>query len=276
MNDYNFNIEYNKKNICKDPYKLIDSILLSIDSYNLIFTNTLEFNNNINEAYYLVNFNFNFNYQNLVKLIKLVLDDNIECNSNVICDNYYIIYIKQNNELVLIIHLYNMPIFDYCLTFTEPFFDCNLIYRNYTGYNIIYNYHTASNLSYDDIIRRNYNKKFSYISNNFKNIEDYILEPNNNLATIKNTQIINKLVYAIKLIKNNWIMDEYILNENSWTINYWKNYKNLINIIKFNNSNNDLEKKCKICSSEFIEENIVFNKSNLYVHYNCLFDILNT
>jgi hypothetical protein len=169
-----------------------------------------------------------------------------------------------------------MSIFDYCLTFTEPFFDCNLIYRNYTGYNIIYNYHTTSNLSYDDIIRRYYNKKFSYISNNFKNIEKVILESNNNFATIKNTQLINKLVYAIKLIKNNWIMDEYTFNENSWTINYWKNYKNLINIIKFNNSNNNLKKKCKICSSEFIDDDIVFNKSNLYVHYNCLFDILNT
>ena len=29
-------------------------------------------------------------------------------------------------------------------------------------------------------------------------------------------------------------MDEYILSHNTWTINYWKNYKNHLNIIKLN------------------------------------------
>ena len=89
-------------------------------------------------------------------------------------------------------------------------------------------------------------------------------------------------VQLIKLlIKHKFINIKYLCGNSSVGKNissYDKSLyvKKLPKIIKFNNSNKDLEKKCKICSSEFIEENIVFNKSNLYVHYNCLFDILNT
>ena len=68
-------------------------------------------------------------------------------------------------------------------------------------------------------------------------------------------------------------MDEYILNNKTWTINYWKNYKDYINIIKLNNNNN-LCSKCNVCKKEFIDQDIVFNKNNLFINYDCLFDIL--
>lgn len=60
-------------------------------------------------------------------------------------------------------------------------------------------------------------------------------------------------------------MDEYILNENSWTINYWKNYKNLINIIKFNNSNNNLEKNVKYAQVNLLKK-ILFLIKVIYMY----------
>ena len=68
-------------------------------------------------------------------------------------------------------------------------------------------------------------------------------------------------------------MDEYLLKSNTWTINYWKNYKSYSNIIKFNNNNN-IDNKCKNCNKCFNNEDIVFNKDKLYLHYNCLFELL--
>jgi hypothetical protein len=77
-------------------------------------------------------------------------------------------------------------------------------------------------------------------------------------------------------------MDEYILSKNTWTINYWKNYKNNLNIIKLNNNilydelNEELNNfdKCYICNSKFKDSDIVFNKDTLFIKYECLFNIL--
>ena len=148
-----------------------------------------------------------------------------------------------------------MSTYNYCTKFTEPYFDCNLIYRNYHGYNIMYNYHCSNSISYEDVVRRLYNKKFSYISDNLKNIDEYLKTFNKSLVSITNSEILNKLTYAIRLIQNGWIMDEYILNNKTWTMNYWKNYKDYINIIKLNNNNN-LCSKCNICKKEFIDQEI--------------------
>ncbi len=260
----------NKSNIDHSVFRIIDSILISVDSYNLLFNNI----NNTNEFYYLIHFNNNFNFNNLVNLIKSLLYSDTFLYTTSPCQNYYLINFKKNEEIILVLHLYCMSIYDYCTKFTESYFDCNLIYRNYNGYNIMYNYHYSINMPYEDILRRLYNKKFSYISDNLKNIDEYLKSFNKSLILMTHSEILNKFTYAIRLIENGWIMDEYILNNNTWTINYWKIYKNHLNIIKLNNTDNYICDKCNICNKKFIDEDIVFNKDNLFIKYDCLFDIL--
>jgi hypothetical protein len=258
----------NRSNIDHSVFRIIDTLLISVDAYNLLFNN-----NSTNEFYYLIQFNSNFDFNDLVNLIKSLLYQEIYFFSTSPCQNYYLINFKKNEEIILVLHIYNMSTYNYCTKFTEPYFDCNLIYRNYHGYNIMYNYHCSNSISYEDVVRRLYNKKFSYISDNLKNIDEYLKTFNKSLVSITNSEILNKLTYAIRLIQNGWIMDEYILNNKTWTMNYWKNYKDYINIIKLNNNNN-LCSKCNICKKEFIDQDIVFNKNNLFINYDCLFDIL--
>jgi hypothetical protein len=257
---------------------LIDSILISVDAYNLLFNNF----SNTNELYYLIQFNHNFNFNDLVNLIKSLLYFDITFLSTSPCQNYFLINFRRNDEIILILHIYNMTIYDYCIKFTEPHFDCNMIYRNYNGYNVMYNYHCSVSIPYDDVLRRLYNKKFSYISDNLQNIDEYLQTYEKSLMPMTHSEILNKFTYAIKLIENGWIMDEYILSKNTWTINYWKNYKNNLNIIKLNNNilynelNEELNNfdKCYICNSKFNDNDIVFNKDTLFIKYECLFNVL--
>lgn len=269
--DTNIRSINNYSNINNSLINIIDSILLSVDGYNLIFET---FNcENTNEYYYLINFNNSLKFENLLNLIRTLITDDIEFYSTIPCEDYYLINFKKNEEIVLVIHLYSMCIFDYCKKFTEPFFDCNIIYRSYTGYNSMYNYHYKINIPYDDVLKRKYNKKFSYIFDDLKNLDKYLETFNSSLVNLSHADILNKLNYSLKLIENGWIMDEYLLKSNTWTINYWKNYKSYSNIIKFNNNNN-LNNKCKNCNKCFNNEDIVFNKDKLYLHYNCLFELL--
>ena len=87
------------------------------------------------------------------------------------------------------------------------------------------------------------NKKFCYISNNLYYVKNILLD--RYYLKKNNSYIISKLFYAIKLIKNGWIMDEFILKDNSWTINYYNVYKTNINIIKFSNNDYCVDTKYK-------------------------------
>ena len=262
----------NRSSIDHSVFRIIDTLLISVDAYNLLFNNNN--NNNTNEFYYLILFNSNFHFNDLVNLIKSLLCSEIYFFATSPCQNYYLINFKKNEEIILVLHIYNISLYDYCTKFTEPYFDCNLIYRNYHGYNIMYNYHCSISIPYEDVLRRLYNKKFSYISDNFKNIVEYLRTFNKDLIVMTNAEILNKFTYAIRLIQSGWIMDEYILSHNTWTINYWKNYKNHLNIIKLNNINNTLSSNCSISNKEFVDEDIVFNKEDSFIKYDCLFDML--
>lgn len=262
----------NRSSIDHSVFRIIDTLLISVDAYNLLFNSNN--NNNTNEFYYLILFNNNFHFHDLINLIKSLLNSDIYFFSTSPCQNYYLINFKKNEEIILVLHIYNISLYDYCTKFTEPYFDCNLIYRNYHGYNIMYNYHYSISIPYEDVLRRLYNKKFSYISDNFKNIVEYLRTFNKSLILMTNAEILNKFTYAIRLIQSGWIMDEYILSHNTWTINYWKNYKNHLNIIKLNNINNTLSSNCSISNKEFVDEDIVFNKEDSFIKYDCLFDML--
>ena len=262
----------NRSSIDHSVFRIIDTLLISVDAYNLLFNSNN--NNNTNEFYYLILFNSNFHFNDLVNLIKSLLCSEIYFFATSPCQNYYLINFKKNEEIILVLHIYNISLYDYCTKFTEPYFDCNLIYRNYHGYNIMYNYHCSISIPYEDVLRRLYNKKFSYISDNFKNIVEYLRTFNKDLIVMTNAEILNKFTYAIRLIQSGWIMDEYILSHNTWTINYWKNYKNHLNIIKLNNINNTLSSNCSISNKEFVDEDIVFNKEDSFIKYDCLFDML--
>ena len=65
----------------------------------------------------------------------------------------------------------------------------------------MYNYHCSISIPYEDVLRRLYNKKFSYISDNFKNIVEYLRTFNKDLILMTNAEILNKFTYAIRLIK---------------------------------------------------------------------------
>jgi len=138
----------------------------------------------------------------------------------------------------------------------------------------MFNYHCGNYLPYDDIVKRIYYKRFCYISDDLDNFEDFILDNDDENFKPVST-IINKFVYAIKLIENGWTMDNYLLKDKSWTINFWNNYKLYLNIIKFKNDC-ELDNKCFYCKKTFIDIDKVFNKSDIYVHYNCLFSKLYT
>lgn len=273
INNINNRTIENHSNIDNSIHNLIDSILLSVDSCNLLFSNI-----NSNELYYIIQFNNNFNFNNLGNLIRSMLHSDIIFFSTIPCQNYYLINFKKNDEIILILHIYNITLYDYCIKFTEPHFDCNIIYRNYHGYNVIYNYHCSISIPYEDVLRRLYNKKFSYISENLKDIDKYLDTFDKSFVQMTHSDMLNKFTYAIKLIENGWIMDEYLLSNNTWSINYWKNYKNNLNIIKLNNKilDNDLENldECNICHDKFNDNDIVFNKGNLFIKYECLFNIL--
>ena len=149
VNNINNRTIENHSNIDNSIHNLIDSILLSVDSCNLLFSNI-----NSNELYYIIQFNNNFNFNNLGNLIRSMLHSDITFFSTIPCQNYYLINFKKNDEIILILHIYNITLYDYCIKFTEPHFDCNIIYRNYHGYNVIYNYHCSISIPYEDVLRR--------------------------------------------------------------------------------------------------------------------------
>lgn len=250
-------------------FKLIDSVLISIDAFNLLFNN----NSYTHELYYLLKFNNYFKFENLINIISAVLYSDVHYNISTPCKNYYILIFKNKDDILLLLHLYDMNIFTYFNKFTESYYDFNLIYRNYNGYNIMHNFHSTINITYDDILKRAYNKKFCYLSYDLNELDKLILSSDDTLVSKSISDIINKFTYAIKFIQNGWIMDEYILKNDSWTINYWKNYENFIDIIKFHNDC-ILDNKCSICIKKFVDTDIIFNQKNLFVHYNCLFNEL--
>ena len=166
-------------------------------------------------------------------------------------------------------------------------FDCNTIISSYNDIILVKNiYNSFYKTTYSDIYTRIQNKKFCYIAEDLTDFYKYIQHPDKyELITLK-YYIINNFLYAIKLISFGWIMDEFFLKNRSWTINYWKNYKRYLNIIKLNknydnNHGNYISSSmviyninCKLCKKKLNLNDIVFNMKHIYVYYECLFYII--
>lgn len=258
----NNDIKYKNHN---DFVNLIRNTLLSIDAS--IF-NFIKLHNEHN-LYSIIKFNNDFTFNNLISLLNSILSNNIHFEIFKNYKNYFVIQFKYStNDILLYLHLYTMNIYTYIFNTVETFFDINSIIMNYYCYSIIPNFQNI-NYTYDIIIQRIYNKKFCYISNDMNNL--YLILKDNSQLQISIEEILNKIIYASKLIINDWIMDEY-LNSN-WTINYFKIYRNYLNLIKFNNSSCIIN-NCDNCDKIFFENDIVFNIKDIFIHYNCLFDKL--
>ena len=141
----------------------------------------------------------------------------------------------------------------------------------YNNYYFVYN---KFNISYDDIYYRILNKKFCYLLNNFEDLENLLIN-NLNLSNLLKLHFFNKMTYALKLVQKGWIMDEYYIKEQSWTINYWSNYIKYLSLIKFNNNLKiNIEKKCHLCGETFNLDDVVFNINDIYIHYSCIINKL--
>jgi hypothetical protein len=247
---------------------IIKNLLLSLDNH--IIYDIINPNNKIIKCI------FKYNLGIFINLLKSMINSYYNINTYNPYNTLNIIIIKYKNKIIQTIYLYKISISNYTLKFTECFFDCNLILLKYNGDFIIKNLHNNVYLNLNNIINRKYYKKFCYLSNDFDNYFNYDLIIDNTNLIIDKSNIINKLLYSKKLINLGWIMDEYVLKENSWTLNYWLNYKQYLNIIKFNNNNTITNDICDICNHTFLDNNIVFNNKNKYTHFNCIFsEILN-
>jgi len=264
------NKNLNNQNNQEQLFYLLKNTLTSIDA--IIFNHIRKYNNTFT-LYSLINFNNYFNINNLENLFHSILHHTIFFNIYKNYKNYYIIHFKNiyTGNLLLVLHLYTMSLLNYSNYSIETYFDVNNIIINYYGYSVMPNYHSNSlTLTYDNIVQRIYNKKFCYISNDMDDF-DYFLEKKYYKLYSPISKIINKIIYASKLILMGWAMDEYI--QKSWTINFYSTYKNYLNLIKFKNISCDVT-KCYSCNQKFYLQDIVFNSNNCYIHYDCLFSYL--
>lgn len=233
----------------------IENLLLSLNSY---FIKDVLLNKNEHKVIVC------YEIKKIYQILKLYLEKNIKFVK--INNNNAIITVYENNEKIKL-YLYYYTMSKYHYNSIDGLFDCNLLYTSYNGLIYIYN-DDYNNLTYDDINNRIINKRFCYLINNFYNMT-YFLNDNKILSNKLSNLYFNKITYAVKLIKLGWIMDEYYLKDLSWTINYWKNYKTKLNLIKFNNDVK-IKKRCELCNKKFKDNDIVFNMTSICIDYNCL------
>lgn len=269
-NDSFFNFSYDNTTIT-NKYKyclfyLIRNTLISLDG--VIIHNVKVYTNSFYSLYSIINFNHNFNFNNFVNVISSILYNNIKFKIYRCFSNYNIFVFEYNNEIILRLYLFNIHIYNYLFSNVESHFDCNMIITNYFGYNILPNNNTLP-ITYDDIIYRVNNRRFCYASSDLSILNNYFEDSDYEL-NISKSIILTKIMYAMKLITFNWFMDEYILKEKSWTINYWKAYKDFYNLVKLNNKKNKIT-KCYYCKKKFDKNDIVFNIKEIFIHFDCLF-----
>jgi len=254
--NYNNNIT-NEKYYIDNCHSYIINVLLSLDNY-IIY-------DNINNDNTIIKCIFRYNLIKFINILLSILYKEYNIKFYYPYNTLTIITICFNNKIYQTIYLYNITINNYMLKFTECSFDCNLLLQKFNG-NIIMKHRNEPNnylLKYNDIAYRKHYKRFCYIYPDFNDII------NIDLISYKFNKL-NKLIYAKKLINLGWIMDEYICKNNSWTINYWLNYKVYLNLIKFKNCNK-ITDTCYYCNKKFIDNDIVFNNNDNYSHYKCIF-----
>ena len=246
----------------QNQFGLISNILLSINSIII---------NDILQSYYTMKVLIKYDIDKVFNLLKNFLDENIEINNNKINVLYNIITIKFKENQEYYLYCFNYSLSKYIYNSNEGLFDCNLMFTTYNNYYFVYN---QFNITYNDVYYRRLNKKFCYLINNFQGIEHFLIK-NKDLCNLLKLHFFNKMTYAFKLVQNGWIMDEFYLKEKSWTINYWNNYLKYLSIIKLkNNVTINIDNKCHLCEKKLSINDIVFNISDIYTHYNCIINKL--
>jgi hypothetical protein len=209
-----------------------------------------------------------------IDIIKNLINLNLEKYDNKI--NY--ILLKKSNELfyfkfscgdskILKLYIYNIENDYFFYNMYESNFDINTIYKDINGYNIFKLFFNTSNIEYCQVQNRIKNKFFCCLSNDLP-----VFIKNNQLFYKQyNYFFYSKLLYAQDLIYDGWIMDEFDIkyDNSNWTLNYWKNYVNKIDLIKLCNKQ-IIDNKCYCCKEHFNDDDIVFNYSHFVFHFNCL------
>lgn len=245
-----------------DYYSSISNILLSLNSIII---------KDVFEDLHIIKTLITYDIETIIKTLEIFLNNYIDIKLSNIDKSTSIITLLFNDNIEMYVYCYNYSLARYHYNANECLFDCNLIYTSYNNNYFIFNHYS---FSYDDIYYRRINKKFSYLVNNFHNI-DFLLKKNIKISTTLKNYYINKINYAHKLVLNGWIMDEYFLKEKSWTLNYWSNYVNKFSVIKLkNNVKTKKNTKCIFCKNKFENHDIVFNINNLYIHHTCLINKL--
>lgn len=253
-------------NIRSSIENTIDKTFLTFDSYNVL----LDKNNN-NEKVYLLNSNNNsVSIKKILELIKILLNKKINFDIISLSLTYYLVLVYDKDEIIMKISIYNMRIREFLDNVTEMYFDCNLLFRDYNNYNL---FNLKYNYKLDELNNRRMNKKFCYLLDNMSYFDKFIEYEITHMDGLTNYDIINMMLYAKTKIEDGWIMDEYFKRDESWTLNYWVNYINFINIIKFREI--EIENhNCAYCNNLFNNNDIVFNKSGIFVHYECIYSRL--
>lgn len=256
-----------KKNLCLK----IEELLLNCDGKII---NILKNNNLINDYFIIeciLSLTENINLDIIKNLVNLYLDNfsnNLKYELIKKSEEIYYFKFFIDNTKILKLYIYDIDYHYYFHNFTEASFDINTIYKNYKGFHTFINIFSNRTIYINDIQNRILKKKFSSISTDLP----LNIQQNGQLKITKfNYFFYSKLIYAIDLIENNWIMDEYNEKYNllSWTVNYWKNYKNKLNYIKFNNDSS-IDNNCFFCDKTFNDMDIIFNYKNYVFHTDCL------
>tara|TARA_Y100000389_G_scaffold70884_1_gene67581 strand:- start:410 stop:1234 length:825 start_codon:yes stop_codon:yes gene_type:complete len=217
--------------------------LLCNNKQNSDFTTiNIIFHNKIDLIYFIrilyINFEiYNNNDKDFIIILKSIIDN-----------KYYRKIYKLNILNINEYFLYNNNI------------DINLISLNKNSLILLKHYNKNNVSNFDITFKRIINKKFAFI------YEEY---------NIKN--LIKNIEESINLIKNNWIMDDFNLGNNSIVILYWKNiFKNNFrcNLDEKEYDKIKLYDSCCICSCPFKDNDIIINtKCHHNFHWNCNKDL---
>jgi hypothetical protein len=250
-------------------------------------------------------FNFNLKYLTFVefmKIINILINQNINtCSDKFRITNYihtpgkyyHVIEffdnsslseeesskVRINIRLIKTIYIYNTSFEDYSVNNTECYFDCNTTIMEYDGLKLMDNIYSKFNLNVEDITKRSRAYRFCYTSYDMRNFGKYLLgyEILEQFASL--SEYINRINYARKLVSNKWIMDEFLYNSYSWTVNYWDTYLNNIRMVKLQVPHISegiikLNTKCTLCHNKFNLHHIVWSQMNIYIHVDCILSVL--
>jgi hypothetical protein len=187
--------------------------------------------------------------------------------------------VRMNIRLIKTMYIYNTSFINYSMSNTECYFDCNTTITEYYGVKLMDNIYSKFNLNVEDITKRSHAYRFCYTSDDMKNFGKCIMGYDILEQIASHSEYINRINYARKLILNKWIMDEFLYNSYSWTVNYWDTYLNNIRMVKLQVPHISeeiikLNTSCKLCHIKFNLQDVVWSQMNIYIHVDCIVSFL--